>query len=164
MSTKWLAPFVPTPALCIKEAMKLLQIEKSTVFYDLGGGDGRVSFEALSQSSTSVVRCVENDDRLCNIIEKDFKKYCRMHRSFDQSRFELLRENMMDIDFSDATHIYMYLTQEGVSDITPSLNKYLQHGTRIVSLEYAVPNWSIITTEAVFGMNLYLYQIGMHKT
>eukprot|EP01084_Bolivina_argentea_P001957 3619_1 len=155
-----LAPFVPTPAICVNVALKLLQIENSKIFYDLGGGDGRFSFTAL-RSSQSIVRCVESDARLCEIIRKDFKKYSRMHglSKDDVSRFELLEQNILDTDFSDATHIYTYLTQEGIDDIEPTLTERLSKGTRFVSMEYPVPNWNAIGTENVWGMDLYLYEI-----
>eukprot|EP01084_Bolivina_argentea_P222733 376948_1 len=113
MST--LAPFVPTPAICINAALKLLKMENSRIFYDLGGGDGRVSFAAL-----------------CNIARKDFKRYCRLNRvsQSDQSRFELLEQDIVDTNFGDASHIYTYLTEEGIENISHTLNTKLMHGTR----------------------------------
>ena len=154
-----LAPFVPTPAICINAAFKLLEISNSKIFYDFGGGDGRVSFAALRYSS-GICKCIEYDDKLCKVIRKEFKKYCRMHKinENDQSRFELLQENILNVNFCDATHIYMYLSEEGMNDIEPLLNKYLKQNTRIVSCEYPITNWKHIQCERVWDLNMYLYQ------
>ena len=160
-----LAPFVPTPAICINAALRLLQIENSKIFYDLGGGDGRFSFHALlaTQSSKSMICCVEKDKRLCDIARTDFKKWCRMYgisEKEDRKRFRLLEQDIVNTDFSDATHIYTYLTAEGIEEITPIFNKSLHEGTRIVSCEYAISNWKPLEIETYNGLSLYLYEIG----
>ena len=161
-----LAPFVPTPAICVQAALRLLQIENSKIFYDLGGGDGRFSFHALNatQSSQSLIRCVETDNKLCDRIRKDFKRWCRTYQLHedDINRFELLEQDIFDTDFSDATHIYTYLTMEGIEDLTPKLNDNLKKGTRIVSCEYPIPHWNPLEINKENGLDLYLYQIGMH--
>ena len=159
-----LAPFVPTPALCITAALRLLQIQDSTRFYDIGGGDGRVSFNALIQSQ-STCRCVEIDKQLCNTIEKSFKKFSRIHQlsDSDRSRLEILNCNIFDLDISDATHVYCYLTQSGVENIEHYLNQTpFKLGTKIVSCEYQIPKWKCQESETVFDLSLYLYEIGNH--
>eukprot|EP01083_Nonionella_stella_P302139 1040573_1 len=163
MST--LAPFVPTPAICINAALKLLKMENSRIFYDLGGGDGRVSFAALSVSPKTLVRCVESDHRLCNIARKDFKRYCRLNRvsQSDQSRFELLEQDIVDTNFGDASHIYTYLTEEGIENISHTLNTKLMHGTRLLSVEYPIPNWTILESQHIMGLTLYLYEFDRHS-
>lgn len=169
-----LAPFVPTPAICIKAALKLLAIDqmrsKPVIFYDLGGGDGRVSFHALNATinvsenpeNRALIKCVENDGRLGDIIKKDFKKWCRTYNigKDDIRRFELIQSDILDTDFSDATHIYTYLTQEGIDDLTPKLNEKLKKGTKIVSCEYPITNWSPLEVVKDNALDLYVYQFG----
>ena len=145
---------------------------KPAIFYDLGGGDGRVSFHALNATMSpsenlenrALIKCVENDGRLCDIIKKDFKKWCRTYSigQDDINRFDLIQNDILDADFSDATHIYTYLTQEGIDDLTPKLNERLKTGTKIVSCEYPIPNWNPLEVVKDNALDLYLYQFGSH--
>lgn len=158
-----LAPFVPTPAICVTAALKMLDIGKSKIFYDLGGGDGRVSFAALLDSPT-ICRCIENDPRLCTKIERNFKRFCRIHYNqmpgLNVSRFELLQKDILEVNISDATHIYLYLTEDAMPGIAQKLENELQTDTRIVSCEYPISDWKAIEMETVWDLTLYLYQIG----
>ena len=70
----------------------------------------------------------------------------------DISRFELLQEDILNVNFSDATHIYMYLTEPGIEEIEPLLNKYVSNNTRIVSCDYPITNWKHISCERVWGL------------
>src|SRR5688572_7274128 len=42
-------PFVPSPMLVVERMLKLAEIKKDDVIYDMGSGDGRILIEAAKQ-------------------------------------------------------------------------------------------------------------------
>ncbi len=58
-------PFVPTPYETGLELLKCLDVTKDDVVVDLGSGDGRIPFLAVSEMNARAGVGIEIDERLC---------------------------------------------------------------------------------------------------
>ncbi len=50
----------------------------------------------------------------------------------------------MNVDVSDATHIYCYLSSRALKKLSLKFNKECKPGTRIVTCGFLLPGWNAI--------------------
>lgn len=71
-------------------------------------------------------------------IEYDYDIYqraCALVESsgFNNERVQILHDNVLNIDFSEATCIFVYLVPEGMALLKTAFQESLERGVRIVS-------------------------------
>lgn len=153
-------PWVPTRRQLISHIMRLARITRNDVFYDLGCGDGRVAIEAARLGARAV--CVE--------IRKDLidkaKENARQANVYDRITF--INDSFFQVDLHDATVVYMYLLTRINAALRPKLEKELQPGTRVITLDFEIPRWRPVHVEKhyVAGLlrTLYLYVVGVSNS
>ena len=149
------APWVPTRRRDLARIVRLLQLQKWDICYDLGSGDGTVAL-ALAKYSHAKVIGIELFPPLYLIA---------LLRSYFQKgntpRFFL--GDMKHHDISDATHVYVFWMGSTLNhDMVSFLRKKVRPGTLILS--YIFPIESLPCIHEDRGENgtenpLRLYQV-----
>ncbi len=120
-------PFIPVDKKILPAIVGAMQLGEGSVVYDLGCGDGRV-LEACSLLNPEAQYIGLDKDWLPIILAK--------WRTWRNKNIKILRRDFFQHDFSDATHIYMYLLPEMMDALLPELEKELRSGTRLVACDY----------------------------
>ena len=123
------APYNPTNYDAVEIALTMLNIKEDDVLYDLGCGDGRLIIRAVQLNPSLHAVGVDYDLTLC---EKSMMNITMLTLE-DSSRTSVIHANVIDVDFSDATIIYIYLVPEGIMAIRDKLIEAINRGVRIVS-------------------------------
>jgi len=152
-----LAPWVPTKDELLPYIMGLAKVGSGDVVYDLGCGDGRVVIEAALRGAKAV--CVEINKELIARAEERARKLGVI------DRIEFINDDFFNVSLSDATVIYMYLLTSVNKMLKPKLSRETRLGTRIVTLDFEIPNWKPVHVVRVsLGYReaiLYLYIRGI---
>jgi SAM-dependent methyltransferase len=129
-----LAPFVPTPLDVVARMLKLAELSKTDIVYDLGCGDGRVLIEAAKWYGASGVGV-------------DVEPY-RVAQSQANAKIagvdHLITFRLQDaqtVDLSPATVIMLYLVHWSTQRLQHHIIRHAKAGTRVVSHNFCMDNW-----------------------
>lgn len=127
-------PYVPTPEKVIIEMLKIAEVSKDDVLYDLGCGDGRIVVMAAKELGCRGVgididplRIEESRENAANAGVSD--------------RVEFLLMDLFEADIRQATVVTLYLLSKVNLKLRPKLLRELKPGTRVVSHEFNMENW-----------------------
>ena len=154
----WMAPipdvvFIPTPHDVVAEMLRLADISKDDVVYDLGCGDGRILIKAAKEYGCRAVGFDIDPRRVRqsreNVKEAKVEKLVRIEQ-----------KDVLSADLSDATVITLYLSPKLNGKLIPKF-KTLKPGSRIVShafiIPYVRPDKTIHVKSKESGRNHTLY-------
>ena len=145
-------PFVPTPADAVTAMLKLADVKKDDVVYDLGSGDGRIVITAARRYGA---RGVGIDIDPARIAEGE-----RNARAADVSkRVRFVRQDLFDADIGGATVVTLYLLPRLNQRLRPKLLAELRPGTRVVSYGFDMGDWAPDRTVDVGSSAVYLWVI-----
>lgn len=145
--------FVPTPQEVVDQMLKLANVGKGDVLYDLGCGDGRTVISAAKLGARAIgidinpVRIKESED---NAAKQGMT---------GKVTFRL--EDLFEADFHDATVITLYLLPSLNVKLRPRLWK-LKPGTRIVSHDFDMGDWKPEKTVELDGHTIYFWTVPAH--
>jgi SAM-dependent methyltransferase len=152
-----LAPFVASPEVVVEEMLRLADVGKDDLVYDLGSGDGRIVIMAAKIHGARGVG-IELDADL-------------VHRSTENARragvahlVQFRQQDVMTVDLSPATVVTIYLSQKANLQLRPRLRAQLQPGARVVSHGFDMGDWQPdayreFRHEAEMTCTLYLWRI-----
>ena len=140
--------YYPTPPETVTEMLRLAQIRKGDVLYDLGSGDGRIPIAAAKQFGVRAVG-IEIDPKL--VTEATEK--ARAEGVAELVRFR--NEDMFHIDISEATVVTLYLSEKLNVLLRPKLLRELRPGSRIISHDFRMGEWQPEQTVRVPWGKLY---------
>ena len=153
-----LAPYVPSPMAVVDKMLKLADVGKDSVVYDLGCGDGRVVIAAARDYGARGVG-VDIDPELIRLAWDGAKK------EGVERRVRFLEQDILQTDLSEATVVYLYLFPDSNRLLRPFLEKNLKKGTLVASSSFRMYGWEdrLIKTEEVVDESgiwqiLYLYR------
>ena len=126
--------FVPTPQEVVEDMLRLVDVKKGDVLYDLGSGDGRIPITAAKTYGVRAVGIDIDPDRIAEAQEN--AKKAGVTRLVD---FRL--EDLFKTDFREATVVTLYLLPELNVKLRPRLLAELKPGTRIVSHQFDMGDW-----------------------
>ena len=158
----WLAPFVPTPFTVVKAILKLANVRENDLVYDLGSGDGRVIIMAAQNFHARAVG-IEFDENLCQKATSAIKQL-RLHE-----RVKVIQGDIFNQNVSPATVVTVYLLPKSLEKVVPMLEKQLNKGTRVVTVDGQIQGWTWVRKRQVkdearaVPYNLYLYQVGIFR-
>jgi uncharacterized protein (TIGR03000 family) len=136
--------FVPTPEPVVEAMLKLGDVRKGDVVYDLGCGDGRIVIAAVRDRGAR--RGVGFDIDPQRIAES--RENAR--KAGVQDRVEFRREDVLKIkDFSPANVVMLYMADELNRALRPDLQKTLKPGSRVVSHRFLMGDWKLDKTVTV---------------
>lgn len=125
--------WAPTPVWSAKKGLAWASVGPNDVFYELGGGDGRVAIVAARLGAKVV--CVEIDAKLAAAAESAVKA------AGVEGRVEVVHDDIFNVDISPATVIFAFLLPSVNARLRPIFEAKLQPGTRILSREFEIDGW-----------------------
>jgi SAM-dependent methyltransferase len=125
--------FTPTRHNIADAMLRLASVTADDVVYDLGSGDGRLPIIA-AQKYGAIGVGIEIDPRLVEI------SWRIANEAEVANRVSFIVGDLFEADLGKATVITMYLSTSIMKILEPRL-RALKPGTRIVSHQFAMPQW-----------------------
>ena len=139
-------PYVPTPEKVVEEMLKMAQVGKNDVLYDLGCGDGRIVITATKKYGCRGVGIDIDPVRIKESRENAVKAKV-------SNRVKFIQMDLFEADISDATVVTLYLLSKVNLRLRPKLFQELSPGTRIVSHNFNMGEWKPDATSTVEAGN-----------
>jgi precorrin-6B methylase 2 len=144
--------YVPTPQPVVDAMLKLAQVRKGDILYDLGSGDGRIPVTAARVYGIRATG-----------IDIDPERIAEAKANVAQNKVGNLvtirQEDLFEADFKDASVVTLYLLPSLNEKLKPRLLAELKPGTRIVSNTFDMGDWQPEKTEEVEGRTIYLWTV-----
>ena len=127
-------PYVPTTEAAVKAMLKLADVKKTDIVYDLGCGDGRIVIAAAKEYGARGVGIDINPVRIAEAREN-----ARKAGVTDLVRFE--EKDLFEADIHEATVVTLFLLTNVNLKLRPKLLQDLKPGTRVVSNTFDMGDW-----------------------
>jgi SAM-dependent methyltransferase len=148
-------PYVQSSTSVVTGMLKLANVKKGDVLYDLGCGDGRI-----------VVAAVKDFGAVGTGVDMDPLRIAEANASAQRAgvanKATFLVADLFDVDLSKATVITIYLLPTVNMQLRPKLLS-LKPGTRIVSHAFGMGDWKPDKMEEVDGSTIYLWTVPERK-
>jgi SAM-dependent methyltransferase len=128
-------PYVPTKTPVVDRMLQMANVKSGDVLYDLGCGDGRIVIAAAKRFGIRGVGIDIDPERIAEANE-NARKAGVTHR------VKFIQGDLFDADIRDATVVTLYLLPDINLRLRPKLLSELQPGTRIVSHNYGMGDWT----------------------
>lgn len=144
------APAIPTPKTALTQIHKALDISASNEVWEIGCGDGRVlSFCAKKHPKNKFIG-IDNGIQMFILAKWRTRK---------QNNIQIIYGDFKKITPKKTVKIYLYLLPQTIQ----KYKKNIPRGSRVVSLEYKIPNKKPIrvinlNTQTKLAHRLYVYQ------
>jgi SAM-dependent methyltransferase len=145
-------PYVPTPENVVEAMLKLGEVKKGDILYDLGSGDGRIVIAAAKAHGVKGTGIDINPERI-----QEANANAKQANVTDKVKF--LNQDLFEADFKDATVVTLYLLPSINLKLRPKLWKELKPGTRIVSHSFDMGDWAPEKKIEVDGRYIYLWRV-----
>ncbi len=146
------APYVTSPENVVTALLKLANVKKGDIVYDLGCGDGRIVIAAAKEFGTRGVGVDINPERI-----KEARANAKEAGVEALVKFEI--NDLFETDIREATVVVLYLLPEINLRLRPKLLKDLKPGTRVVSHSFHMGDWKPEKEEIVDGSHIYRWTI-----
>jgi methyltransferase family protein len=140
--------YYPTPPETVAEMLRMADIKKGDVLYDLGSGDGRIPVAAAKQYGIRAVG-IEIDPKLVTEAEENAR------RANVSEWVSFRNEDMFRVNYSEATIVTLYLSEKLNVLLRPKLLSELRPGSRILSHDFRMGDWRPEQTVRVPWGKLY---------
>jgi SAM-dependent methyltransferase len=127
-------PYVPTTEEAVKAMLKLADVKKTDIVYDLGCGDGRIVIAAAKEFGAHGVGIDINPVRI-----GEAKANAKKAGVEDLVRFE--ENDLFQADIHEASVVTIFLLSEINLKLRPKLLRELKPGTRLVSNTFDMGDW-----------------------
>ncbi|MDQ4121126.1 MAG: methyltransferase domain-containing protein [Acidobacteriota bacterium] len=139
---------IPTPMETVAEMLRLANLKKGDVLYDLGSGDGRIVFEAARKYGVRAIG-VEIKPHLVEEANRRAKA-----EGLDKSA-RFVHADLFRLNLREATVVTLYLSDSLNERLLPKLLRELRPGSRIVSHDFRMGDWQPEQSVRVPWKNLY---------
>jgi SAM-dependent methyltransferase len=127
-------PYVPTTEEAVKAMLKLADVKKSDIVYDLGCGDGRIVIAAAKEYGAHGVGIDINPERIQEAEENAKKAGVEKVVRFEE-------KDLSKADIHEATVVTLFLLEKVNLKLRPKLLRDLKPETRIVSNTFGMGDW-----------------------
>jgi SAM-dependent methyltransferase len=127
-------PYVPTTDEAVTAMLKLADVKKNDIVYDLGCGDGRIVIAAAKSFGARGVGIDINPVRIAEAKENAKKAGVE-----NLVRFE--EKDLFEADIHEATVVTLFLLSSVNLKLRPKLLADLKPGTRVVSNTFDMGDW-----------------------
>jgi SAM-dependent methyltransferase len=139
-------PYVPTTDEAVQAMLKLADVKKSDVVYDLGCGDGRIVIAAAVTYGARGVGIDIDPDRIREANANAKKAHVE-----NLVRFE--EKDLFEANFREATVVTLFLLPSINLRLRPKLIEELKPGTRIVSNTFDMGDWKPDKEQTLSGVD-----------
>lgn len=148
-------PYVPTNQEVVDAMLKLGNVTKDDVLYDLGCGDGRIVVTAAKKYGTTGTGVDIDPERIA-------EANANAEEANVTDKVKFVEGNLFDVDLSDASVVTLYLLPSVNLKLRPKLLQ-LKPGTRIVSHAFDMDDWKPEQTVQVGGSTIFLWTVPERK-
>ena len=148
--------FVPTPQEVVEDMLRLANVQKGDVLYDLGSGDGRIPITAARKYGIKATGIDIDPERIKEATANAKKAGVAHLVTFRQ-------EDLFKADFREATVVTLYLLPDLNVKLRPRLWSELKPGTRIVSHQFEMGTWKPEKKLESNGRTVYFWTIPAKK-
>jgi precorrin-6B methylase 2 len=127
-------PFVPTTPEAVQAMLKLAEVRKSDIVYDLGCGDGRIVIAAAKTYGAHGVGIDIDPQRI-----KEAQENAKKAGVENLVRFE--ENDLFQADIHEASVVTLFLLSSVNLRLRPKLLHDLKPGTRVVSNTFDMGDW-----------------------
>ncbi len=127
-------PYVPTTEAAVEAMLKLADVKKTDIVYDLGCGDGRIVITAAKKLGARGVGIDINPVRIGEAKENAKKAGVEKLVRFEEN-------DLFEADIHEATVVTLFLLPHINLKLRPKLLQDLKPGTRIVSNTFDMGDW-----------------------
>lgn len=134
--------WVPTDDELVRVMLEAANVTSDDLVYDLGAGDGKIAIAAARDFGATSVGIEYNPD-MAALAQRN------VERANLTDRVRIIRGDIFEEDFSDATVVTLYLLPHLNMKLRPTLLD-MRPGTRIVSNSFDMQDWradEVIGTE-----------------
>jgi len=151
-----LAPYVVSPQPIVDKMLEIANVRPGELVYDLGCGDGRILITAAQKFKARAIG-IELSDRLVRMTVSAVRQLGL------QDQVTVRQGHLLEVNFSDADVVTLYLETSSNEMLRPNLEKYLKNGARVVSHDFEVRGWKPAKVEKIHAFNrnhvIFLYEI-----
>jgi len=126
-------PFVPTTPEAVQTMLKLANVTKNDVLYDLGCGDGRIVIAAAKLGARGVG--IDIDPQRIQEARENARK------AGVEDRVQFIQQDLFQADIHQATVVSLFLLSSVNLRLRPKLLADLKPGTRVVSNTFDMGDW-----------------------
>jgi ribosomal protein L11 methylase PrmA len=144
--------YVPTPQEVVEDMLRLANVRKGDVLYDLGSGDGRIAITAAKKYGIKATGIDIDPERI-----REAKENAKKAGVTDLVQFR--QEDLFQANFRDATVVTLYLLPDLNVKLRPKLWNELKPGTRIVSHQFDMGKWKPEKTLESEGRTIYFWTV-----
>ena len=148
--------YVPTPHEVVDDMLRLANVGKNDILYDLGSGDGRIPIAAAKKFGIKAVGIDIDPERIKEATANAKKAGVSHLVTFRQ-------EDLFKADFREATVVTLYLLPDLNVKLRPRLWDELKPGTRIVSHQFEMGTWKPEKKLESNGRTVYFWTIPAKK-
>ena len=148
--------YVPTPQEVVEDMLRLANVRKGDVLYDLGSGDGRIAITAAKKYGIKATGIDIDPERI-----REASENARKAGVTDLVQFR--QEDLFKADFREASVVTLYLLPDLNEKLRPKLWAELKPGTRIVSHQFEMGAWQPEKKIELNGRTIYFWTIPEKK-
>ena len=135
--------YVPTPPEVVERMLTLANVQQNDILYDLGSGDGRIPIAAVENHNVNRAVGIDIDP------ERIQEANANAQEAEVSDRVDFLNQDLFQTNFSEATVVTLYLLPTLNVRLRPQLLQQLEPGTRIVSHDFDMGEWTPEYTEQI---------------
>lgn len=144
--------YEPSPPEVVRAMLRLAEVGKKDIVYDLGCGDGRIVITAAKEFGARGVGIDIDPQRIAESIEN-------ARKAGVLGKVKFRNEDLFEADIHEATVVTLYLWPWVNLKLRPKLLRELKPGTRIVSHWHDMGDWPPEKEIEVEGRKIYLWRI-----
>jgi cyclopropane fatty-acyl-phospholipid synthase-like methyltransferase len=144
--------YTPTRHTIADAMLQLAKVGPADVVFDLGSGDGRIPIIAAQKYGARGVG-IELDATLIEQSRQNARD------AGVDTRVTFVRGDLFTADISTATVVALYLSPSMNRELAPKLQRELKDGTRVVSHQFPVPDWTPEERITRDGAEIFVYRV-----
>jgi SAM-dependent methyltransferase len=139
-------PYVSTPDEVVAEMLRIANVGKDDVIYDLGCGDGRIVITAAKMYGCRGVGIDIDPERIRESRENAIKEGV-------SDKVQFIQMDLFEAEIREASVVTLYLLSGVNLRLRPKLFRELSPGSRVVSHEFSMGKWEADATSSVKAEN-----------
>jgi SAM-dependent methyltransferase len=143
--------WVPTPDEVVDRMLRMAQVTKDDLVYDLGAGDGKIAIAAAKKFGARSVG-IEYNAEMAKHAQSNAEK------AGVTGRARIIQGDIFVTDFSQATVVTLYLLPALNMKLRPTLLS-MRPGTRVVSHSFTMEDWEADEISSMDGRRAYFWLV-----